>query len=119
MASFTKTIPAGKTEAEVEALLVGHDHFLPLAQTPTRAQAGDFIYLIYRGKISARARIRALEVVKRGEMAEERAGAEWARCLVHYTGAWEKPGREIPAQGHQSVRYLDVQELAHLDGEKW
>jgi len=28
MASFTKTIPAGKTEAEVEALLAGRDHFL-------------------------------------------------------------------------------------------
>ena len=119
MASFTKTIPAGKTEAEVEALLAGRDHFLPLAQTPTRAQAGDFIYLIYRGRISARARIRALEVVKPGMMAEERAGADWARCLVQYAGEWERPGREIPAQGHQSVRYLEVQGLAHLDLEKW
>ena len=57
MASFTKTIPAGKTNAEVEALLAGRDHFLPLAQTPTRAQAGDFIYLIYRGRISRGRRI--------------------------------------------------------------
>ena len=119
MASFTKTIPVGKTEAEVEALLAGRDHFLPLAQTPTRAQAGDFIYLIYRGRITARARIRALEVVKPGMMAEERSGAEWARCLVHYAREWELPGREIPAQGHQSVRYLEVQGLAHLDLEKW
>ena len=119
MASFTKTIPMGKTEAEVEALLAWRDHFLPLAQIPTRARVGDFIYLIYRGRISARARIRALEVVKRGVMAEERAGAEWARCLVHFAGEWERPGRRIPAQGHQSVRYLDVQGLAHLDGEKW
>jgi len=119
MASFTKTIPTGKTEAEVEALLAECDHFLPLAQIPARAQAGDFIYLIYRGRISARVRIRALEVVKRGVMAEERAGEEWARCLVHYAGEWERPGREIPAQGHQSVRYLEVQGLAHLDLEKW
>jgi hypothetical protein len=28
MASFTKTIPAGKADAEVEALLEGRDHFL-------------------------------------------------------------------------------------------
>ena len=119
MASFTKTIPAGKTEAEVEALLARRDHFLPLAQTPTRAQVGDFIYLIYRGRIYARARIRALEMVKPGVMAEERAGTKWARCLVHYSGEWERPRREIPAQGHQSVRYLDVQGLAHLDLEKW
>jgi hypothetical protein len=97
MASFTKTIPAGKTEAEVEALLVWSDHFLPLTQTPIRAQAGDFIYVIFRGRISARARIRALEMVERGVMAKERAGAEWARCLIHYTGEWERPGREIPA----------------------
>ncbi len=119
MASFTKTIPAGKTNAEVEALLAGRDHFLPLAQTPTRAQAGDFIYLIYRGRIYARARIRALEAVKPVVMGEERAGAAWARCLVHYAGEWETPGREIRAQGHQSVRYLDMQGLARLDGEKW
>jgi hypothetical protein len=44
MASFTKTIPEEKTQAEVEALLTGRDHFLPLAQTPTRAKAGDNIY---------------------------------------------------------------------------
>jgi hypothetical protein len=119
MASFTKTIPAGKAKAEVEALLAGCDHFLPLAQIPSRAQAGDFIYIIYRGMILARARIRALEVVKRDVISEERAGVEWARSLVHFTGEWEKPGRAIPAQGHQSVRYLDVQGLAHLDGEKW
>ena len=119
MASFTKTIPAGKTVAEVDALLAERDHFLPLAQTPTRAQAGDFVYLIYRGRISARARIRALEVVKPGVMAEERADAAWARCLVHYAGEWETPGRDIPAQGHQSVRYLNAQGLAHLDEEKW
>ena len=58
-----------------------------------------------------------LEVVKRGMMAEEGA-VEWGRRLVHYTGEWERPGREIPAQGHQSVRYLDVQGLAYLDLEK-
>jgi hypothetical protein len=47
-------------------LLAKRDHFLPLAQIPTRAKAGDYIYLIYRGRITARARIHALEAVKRG-----------------------------------------------------
>lgn len=49
------------------------------------------------GMIIVRAHIRMLDEVKPGVMAEERAGAAWACCLVHYAGEWETPGREILA----------------------
>ncbi len=117
MSSFTRTIPAYKTPQEVEALLRRENDFIPLAYRPTQARAGDYIYLIYRRKIVGRAKIAAIEAVEASAPPDE--GLDWARWLVRYAGGWEQPGRDIPAQGHQSVRYLGEGWFGDLDAEEW
>jgi hypothetical protein len=119
LSSFTRTIPSYQKEAFVNQVLAQENHFIPLAYRPTKAGAGDFVYLIYRGVIVGRARISAVDPVDPGELAEEGLYPDWAKWVVRYTGRWEKPPREIQVQGHQSVRYLEIQSLNHLDSESW
>jgi hypothetical protein len=119
MSSFTRTIPAYKKEPELNQILSRRDHFLPLAYRPTRALPGDFIYLVYQGKIVGRARISAIDPVDSTDSSGTDRYPAWANWVVRYAGAWEKPPREIPVQGHQSVRYLETHALEHLDAEDW
>jgi len=114
MTSFTRTIPAYKTDKEVEAVLHRADHFVPLSFRPAQALSGDYIYLIYRGRIVGRARI--AEVSPASSSNEAPA---WAAWLIHYAGPWERPSREIPLTGHQGVRYLPAHGLEGLDRESW
>jgi len=119
MPSFTRTIPAYKTVEEVEQVLSRRDHYVPLTFKPARAQAGDFIYLIFRGKIAGRARISAIDSAEADASPGVEQYPDWARWVIRYTGGWEKPPREIAARGHQGVRYLEEQSLAYLDSENW
>ncbi len=114
MSSFTRTIPAWKGKEFVRALLREADGFFPLAYKPAKANPGDFIYLIFSGQIVGRARIARIDPAD-----PPLSEAPWAKWLIRSTGAWQRPPRNIPAQGHQSVRYLETQGLAHLDGERW
>jgi hypothetical protein len=116
MSSFTRTIPGYKNVEDVNRILSRKDHFIPLAYRPTKAQAGDFIYLIYQGLIVGRARISGIDPVDRSGIGDYPG---WARWAIRYAGEWERPPREIPVQGHQSVRYLEKQSLGHLDSETW
>jgi hypothetical protein len=117
LTSFTRTIPAYKKPEEVEELLSREDNFIPLAYKPAQARAGDYIYLIYRGYIVGRARISGIEPVEADSLPGE--GLDWARWLIRYRGGWQRPPRPIPAQGHQSVRYLGEKWFETLDGETW
>lgn len=119
MSSFTRTVPAYKTAAEISQVLAQKDAFVPLSFLPTRAQAGDFIYLVYHGLVVGRARISGIERLDPEVSQGSAAYPEWARCLVRYAGGWERPPREIPLQGHQGVRYLQAQALEYLDSEAW
>jgi hypothetical protein len=119
MSSFTRTIPRYKNLEDVNQILSRKDHFIPLAYRPTRAQAGDFIYLIYLGMIVGRARISSIDPVDPVVTAGTSRYPDWARWVVRYAGEWEKPPRKIPVQGHQSVRYLEKQSLGQLDSEIW
>jgi hypothetical protein len=119
LSSFTRTIPGHRQQNFVDQVLAREDHFIPLAYRPTRAGAGDFIYLIYRGVIVGRARISAVDPVDPGEPEAEGQYPDWAKWVVRYAGRWEKPPTEIQVQGHQSVRYLETQSLGHLDSERW
>ena len=119
MSSFTRTIPGYQQEDFVNQILAQENHFIPLAYRPTKAEAGDFIYLIYRGAIVGRARISAVDPVGPGASIVGGQYPDWARWVVRYTGRWEKPPRVIPVQGHQSIRYLETQSLDHLDSERW
>jgi hypothetical protein len=69
--------------------------------------------------IMGRARITSIDPVDPDLSSGTNQYPEWARWVVRYAGGWQKPPRFIPAQGHQSVRYLEKQALSHLDAEKW
>ncbi len=119
MSSFTRTIPAYKTKDDLCAVLSREDYYVPLSFKPTKAQAGDFIYLIFQGKIVGRAKISFLKAVDSEDIARSLEFPAWAKWAVWYSGKWEQPPREIAVQGHQSVRYLESHSLLHLDNEKW
>ena len=95
------------------------DHFIPLAYRPTKATRGDFIYLVFRGVIVGRARISAIDPVDTHGMEGTEIYPGWAKWVVRYVGQWEKPPRDIPIQGHQSVKYLETHSLEYLDDESW
>jgi hypothetical protein len=119
LSSFSRTIPKDKKEDDVNQILSRKNDFIPLAYKPTKAQAGDFIYLVFRGMIVGRARISSIDVVDSEVPSGTWRYPGWARWVVRYAGVWEKPPREIQVQGHQSVRYLETHSLNHLDSEKW
>jgi len=119
LSSFTRTIPAYKQEEEVDRTLSRKDHFIALAYQPSKAQAGDFIYLVFKGRIVGRARISSIDAVDRDVPSGTGRTPAWAKWIVRYAGGWEKPPREIPVQGHQSIRYLKTHALEHLDFETW
>jgi hypothetical protein len=119
LSSFTRTIPRDKKEDDVNQILSRKNDFIPLAYKPTKAQAGDFIYLVFRGIIVGRARISSIDAVDNDVPSGIKRYPDWARWVVRYAGEWERPPREIQVQGHQSVRYLETHSLTHLDSEKW
>ncbi|HEY69218.1 MAG TPA: hypothetical protein G4O08_01400 [Anaerolineae bacterium] len=119
MSSFTRTIPSENGEAFVNQILSREDHYVPLAYRPTRAQPGDFIYLVFRGRMVGRARIAAIESAAPARLVGEDRYPPWAKWIIRFVGTWQKPPRDIPVQGHQSVRYLETHALEHLDTESW
>jgi len=117
--SFTRTIPGYKGKDYVNQILVRKNHFIPLAYRPTKAQPGDFIYLVFRGLIIGRAQISSVDAVDFEVPTGNVVYPHWAKWVVRYEGEWQKPPREIPVEGHQSVRYMDTHSLTHLDSERW
>lgn len=114
MSSFTRTIPAYKPRSLVEDLLASTDSTIPLSFRPTRAEPGDFIYLIHQGYLVGRACITAIDPASLTP-----DPPPWAKWLIRCRGHWELPPRPIPAQGHQGVRYLPYAGLPILADEKW
>jgi len=119
LASFTRTVPAQKDPREVTRILSRKDHYLPLTFRPSRAETGDFLYLVHRGRIAGRAEIDRIEAVEEASRSSKADPPDWARWLIWYRGTWQQPPREIEVQGHQGVRYLETQGLEDLDREDW
>lgn len=119
MASFTRTIPGTINPDFVQKILSRPDHYLPLSFRPHQAQPGDYLYLIYQGKIVGRVRIFRIKNIRDPISANSTPPPDWARWLIMYRGKWEIPPREIFVQGHQGVRYLESQGLEKLDREYW
>jgi hypothetical protein len=119
MASFTRTIPSDKNPDSVQKILSRPDHYLPLTFRPLQADPGDYLYLVYRGKIVGRVRISSINNIQDPTTANPAAPPSWAKWLVLYKGKWEIPPRDIFVQGHQGVRYLENQGLINLDLENW
>jgi hypothetical protein len=119
LSSFTRTIPRATSADAVQQVLNRSDHYLPLAYRPTKANAGDFIYLVFRDLIIGRTRISTIHAVDDFSFSEAGPYPDWAKWIIRYKGGWESPPRDIPVQGHQSVRYLESHALEHLDHESW
>jgi hypothetical protein len=119
LSSFTRTIPSEKDQTYVDQILSKSDLFIPLAYRPNRANQGDFIYLVFRGRIVGRARITRIDSAASTVEAKTNEVPRWAKWLIWYEGTWEKPPRDIPIQGHQSVKYMETHSLEHLDQERW
>jgi len=119
MASFTRTIPRDKKPDFVQNILSRSDHYLPLSFRPHQAEPGDFLYLIFQGKIVGRVRILSIKNARDPIAAIPVPPPSWANWLIFYKGKWEIPPREITIQGHQGVRYLKNQGLMNLDLESW
>ncbi len=115
MVSFTRTVPAEKNPQEVHRILTRPDHFIPLTFRPSKAEPGDYIYLIFRGEILGRAQISRIDPVGSGDP----AFPDWARWAIRYQGQWQLPPTHISVQGHQGVRYLPTHQLGHLDSQQW
>ncbi len=119
MVSFTRTIPREKSQEFVQSILFRPDHYLPLTFRPTRAQPGDYLYLIYRGKLIARVQIAGTKNVQAFKATRTDLPPDWAKWLIMYRGSWEIPPDEILVEGHQGIRYLDRSYLSNLDKQSW
>jgi hypothetical protein len=112
---ITMTIPQGESPEWVESFFnsprdEGEDYF-PFAATVRDVCPGDWLYVIYRGRIHGRLEIlrvdysgSSLPVGTLGETVNART-VVWVRCPGESAG-----DRNIPRDGHTQFHYDDVPE---------
>ena len=100
---ITKTIPAGRGEAAVEALYDGSlaEFEFHMAGSPSRLKTGDYVYTIFEHKI--RGRLRIASFVEGAT--NPKSGRPRTLIMVECPG--EKLDEPIPRRGHQGTRYYD------------
>lgn len=100
---ITKTIPAGRGEAAVEALYDGSlDEFeFHMAGAPSKLKIGDYVYTIFQHHIRGR-----LRITKFVEGATNPKSGR-PRTLIMVACPGEKLAAPIPRRGHQGTRYYD------------
>jgi len=100
---ITKTLPAERTQGEVDQLFdgtVGEFEF-HMAGTPSKLQPGDYVYTIYHDEIIGR-----LQIV-RIEPGATNPKSGRPRTLIFVNTPGERLPHPIPRQGHQGTRYYD------------
>ena len=104
---ITKTIPAERSQAEVDQLYDGTagEFEFHMAGTPSKLQPGDFVYTIYNNHLIGRLRITRIEP----GATNPKSGRP--RTLIFVNTPGEPLPHPIPRQGHQGTRYYD--------GEGW
>lgn len=109
---ITRTIQKEESEEWVDALFDGTltETDFPLHAVPKDVAPGDWLYVIYRGKIVGRCRsssiVRADEPVWVGS--DEHVVD--ARCVITVECPGERAPVEIRRKGHQFIRYDTVPE---------
>ena len=100
---ITKTIPAERTLAEVDALFDGtlSEFEFHMAGTPSKLGPGDYVYTIYNNHLIGRLRITRLEP----GATNPKSGRP--RTLIYVAAPGERLPHPIPRQGHQGTRYYD------------
>tara|TARA_Y100000588_G_C14031454_1_gene828823 strand:- start:450 stop:779 length:330 start_codon:yes stop_codon:yes gene_type:complete len=105
---ITKTIPAERGEAAVDALYDGSfkEFEFHMAGTPSKLKVGDYVYTIFNNEIRGRLKIK--EFV--GGATNPKSGKPRTLIMVEAPGEWlDKP---IARKGHQGTRYYDGAEWA-------
>ena len=111
---ITRTIPKWEDPEWVAALFAGDRPWLddwPFAQTLRDVGEGDFLYVIYRGRIHGRFEIAAVEETDQTVTVGPTKRPLRARTVVWVRCPGELAGRRyIPRRGHRGARYDDVPE---------
>jgi len=100
---ITKTIPAGRGEAAVEALYDGslEEFEFHMAGSPSKLNVGDYVYTIFEHSIRGR-----LQITSFVEGATNPKSGR-PRTLIMVACPGEKLAAPIPRRGHQGTRYYD------------
>jgi hypothetical protein len=100
---ITKTIPAERTQAEVDALFDGtvSEFEFHMAGTPTKLEPGHYVYTIYNNQLIGRLTIVRLQP----GATNPKSGRP--RTLIYVAAPGERLLHPIPRQGHQGTRYYD------------
>lgn len=100
---ITKTIPAERGQAAVDALYDGslHEYEFHMAGSPSKLSPGDFVYTIFHNQIVGRLRITRIVP----GTVHPKSGRP--RTLIYVAAPGERLPLPIPRQGHQGTRYYD------------
>ena len=100
---ITKTVPAKKGQAAVDALYDGTvDEFeFHMAGKPSRLNVGDYVYTIFENQLVGRLKIKELI----GGAVNPNSGKP--RTLIMVVCPGERLELPIPRQGHRGTRYYD------------
>ena len=100
---ITKTIPASRGAAEVDALYDGSltEFEFHMAGKPSKLKVGDYVYTIFNDQLVGRLSISALI----GGAVNPDSGQP--RTLVMVACPGERLETPIPRQGHRGTRYYD------------
>lgn len=100
---ITKTIPAARGEAGVDALFDGSlsEFEFHMAGRPTKLAVGDFVYAIFNDDLRGR-----LKITELMPGAVNPASGK-PRTLIMVQCPGEKLGRPLPYKGHRGTRYYD------------
>jgi hypothetical protein len=115
--NITRTIPSWEDPEWLAALFAEGRPWLddwPFAQALRGVEEGDFLYVIYRGRIYGRFEIAAVEHVDQTATVGPKKRLVRARTVVWVRCPGEPAGgRNIPRRGHRNARYDDVPEWGH------
>ncbi len=103
---FIRTIERDETETWIQDLLAKEEHPYPLPFMPRNAGTGDHMYLCWRGRIIARARI--IDIAPReNPVYVGTFGREVGPGSTVVVGGWEHAPRDIAYRGYQGIRYTE------------
>lgn len=100
---ITKTIPASRGMAEVDALYDGSlaEFEFHMAGKPSRLKVGDYVYTIFQDQLVGRLKIKELI----GGAVNPNSGRP--RTLIMVACPGERLDIPLPRQGHRGTRYYD------------
>ncbi len=119
MSSFARTIQSTENPDYVEEILLRDEGAIPLPLIPSIANVGDYIYLVYDGKIIGRAKISEIDPHPGSMRIGSTQNLYHYRSRIIYRAGWERPNIDIYIRGFQGIRYLNRLGFGELDQESW